>query len=79
LVCCNPWFPKSLAAAVGFVRSAPQTDDTALAKIDGERKPLLEDHGVLLRELWESRETSPAKIRDELTARAIRPGPLSTI
>lgn len=66
----------------GGEHRAPRTRDRqqAPAKIGGYRKPLLADHEVLLRELVESRKgITLAEIRDELTARGIRSGSLSTI
>jgi transposase len=73
-------FEVSPAAAVAIVRRARETGSTAPAKIGGYRKPLLADHEALLRDLVQSRKgLTLAEIRDELTARGIRSGSLSTI
>ena len=69
----------SPAAAVAIVRRARETGSTAPAKIGGYRKPLLAKHEALLRGLVESRKgVTRAEIRDELAARGIRSGSLST-
>jgi transposase len=73
-------FEVSPAAAVRIVRQARETGSTAPGRIGGYRKPLLSDHEALLRELVGSRKgITLAEIKDELTARGIRPGALSTI
>jgi len=73
-------FQVSPAAAVSIVRRARETGSTAPAKIGGYRRPLLADHEALLRELVESRKgITLAEIRDELTARGVSSGSLSTI
>ncbi len=73
-------FEVSPAAAVRIVRLARETGSTAPAKIGGYRRPLLEGHEELLRDLTATRKgITLAEIRDELTARGIRSGSLSTI
>lgn len=62
------------------MRQARETGSTAPGRIGGYRKPLLSDHEALLRELVESRKgITLAGMRDELTARGVRSGALSTI
>ncbi|MBB3810602.1 hypothetical protein [Pseudochelatococcus contaminans] len=62
------------------MRRARATGSTAPAKIGGCRKPLLADHGGLLRGLTTTRkEITLAEIREELVARGIPPVSLSTI
>lgn len=73
-------FDVSPAAAVNIVRRARETGSTEPARIGGYRKPLLAGREAMLRELVESRKgITLAEIRDELVARGIKPGSLSTI
>lgn len=73
-------FQVSPAAAISIVRRARETGSTAPARIGGYRKPLLADHEALLRELTTLRKgITLAEIREELVARGIKPGSLSTI
>ncbi|PZR72064.1 MAG: IS630 family transposase [Stutzerimonas stutzeri] len=73
-------FEVSVSAAIKLVRRVRETGSTAPAKIGGYRKPLLADHEALLRELTESRTgITLAEISEELVARGIEPGSLTTI
>lgn len=68
----------SLAAGVNIVRRA--RGSTKHARIGGYGKPLLAGHEAVLRTLVESRKgITLAEMRDELVARGIKPGSLSTI
>ncbi len=73
-------FDVSPSAAVKLMRRVRATGSTAPAKIGGYRKPLLAGHEELLRELTASRKgITLAEIREELVARGIEPGCLTTI
>jgi transposase len=73
-------FAVSPSAAIKLVRRVRETGSTEPAKIGGYRKPLLASHEELLRELTASRKgITLAEIREELVARGIEPGCLTTI
>ena len=73
-------FQVSASAAIKLMRRVRETGSTEPAKIGGYRKPLLADHEELLRELTTSRKgITLAEIREELVARSIDPGSLTTI
>lgn len=73
-------FEVSASAAIKLVRRVRETGSTAPAKIGGYRKPLLAGHEELLRELTATRKgITLAEIREELVARGIAPGSLTTI
>ena len=73
-------FEVSPSAAIKLVRRTRETGSTQPAKIGGYRKPLLAGHEELLCELTSSRKgITLAEIRDELIARGITPGSLTTI
>lgn len=70
----------SASAAIKLVRRVRETGSTAPAKIGGYRKPLLAGQEDLLRELTTAgKGITLAEIRDELVARGIEPGSLTTI
>ena len=73
-------FEVSASAAIKLVRRVRETGSTEPARIGGYRKPLLADHGELLRELTTARPgITLAEISNELVARGIEPGCLTTI
>ena len=73
-------FAVSPSAAIKLVRRVRETGRTEPAKIGGYRKPLLAGHEELLRELTANRKSiTLAEIREELVARGIEPGCLTTI
>lgn len=68
------------AAAIELMRRVRETGSMEPAKIGGYRQPLLAGHKALLRELTSSRKgITLAEIREELMARGIAPGSLTTI
>lgn len=73
-------FQVSAAAAIKLMRRVRETGSMEPAKIGGYRRPLLAGHEALLRELTSSRKgITLAEIREELMARGIEPGSLTTI
>jgi len=73
-------FEVSPSAVIKLVDHVRRTGSTEPAKIGGYRKPLLEGHEDLQRELTASRKgITLAEIRDELIERGITPGSLTTI
>jgi transposase len=73
-------FEVSASAAIKLMRRVRETGSTEPAKIGGYRKPLLAGHEELLCELTTSRRgITLAEIRDELIARGIEAGSLTTI
>ena len=73
-------FEVSASAAIKLVGRARETGSTAPARIGGYRKPLLDGHEDLLRKLTSTRKgITLAEISDELVARTIAPGSLTTI
>lgn len=73
-------FEVSPSAVIKLVDRVRRTGSMEPAKIGGYRKPLLEGHEDLLRELIVSRKgITLAEIRDELIERGITPGSLTTI
>lgn len=73
-------FDVSASAAIKLVRRVRETGSIEPARIGGYRKPLLADHGELLRELTTAKPgITLAEISDALVARGIEPGCLTTI
>jgi len=73
-------FEVSPSAVIKLMQRVRRTGSTAPARIGGYRTPLLAGHEALLRELTTSRKgITLAEIRDELVARGIEPGSLTTI
>ena len=73
-------FDVSASAAIKLVRRVRETGSTDPARIGGYRKPLLADHAELLRELTAAKPgITLAEISEELVARGIEPGCLTTI
>lgn len=73
-------FDVSVSASIKLIRRVRETGSTAPAKIGGYRKPLLADHGELLRELTTAKPgITLAEIGEELVARGISPGCVTTI
>lgn len=73
-------FEVSPSAAIKLLRRLRETGSPAPAKIGGYRKPMLSGHEDLLRELTATRKgITLAEIREELVARGIEPGSLTTI
>lgn len=73
-------FEVSPSAVIKLVKRVRQTGSTEPAKIGGYRKPMLEGHEDLLRELTASRKgITLTEIRDTLIERGIAPGSLTTI
>ena len=73
-------FEVSASAAIKLMRRVRETGSTEPARIGGYRKPLLAGHEGLLCELATSRKgITLAEVRDELAARGIEAGSLTTI
>lgn len=73
-------FEVSASAAIKLVRRVRETGNSAPAKIGGYRKPLLAGHEEMLREITTThRGITLAEIREEMVARGIAPGSLTTI
>ena len=73
-------FDVSASAAIKLVRRMRETGSTEPARIGGYRKPLLAGHEELLRELTMAKPgITLAEISEELVARGIEPGCLTTI
>lgn len=73
-------FEVSASAAIKLVRRVRETGSTEPARIGGYRKPLLAEHAELLRELTTAKPgITLAEISEELVARGIEPGCLTTI
>ncbi|CAA9511429.1 MAG: hypothetical protein AVDCRST_MAG39-2033 [uncultured Sphingomonadaceae bacterium] len=73
-------FAVSEAAAIKLVRRVRETGSTAPAKIGGYRKPFLDGHEVLLRELTAAKPgITLAELQAELGKRGIEAGSLTTI
>ena len=73
-------FEVSPSAAVKLIQRVRQTGSTAPAKIGGHRRPVLEPHTDLLREMVESRKgITLREIRAELAQHGVEVKALSTI
>jgi transposase len=73
-------FEVSASAAIKLVRRVRETGSTAPARIGGYRKPLLEEHEGLLRELTDAKSgITLAEIRDTLIERSVGRFSLTTI
>ncbi|MCW8087654.1 hypothetical protein [Sabulicella glaciei] len=73
-------FEVSASAAIKLMQRVRQTGSAAPARIGGYRKPLLDGHEALLRELTSAkRSITLAELRDTLRQRGIEVGSLSTI
>jgi transposase len=73
-------FEVSASAAIKLMQRVRQTGSAAPARIGGYRKPLLDGHEALLRELTSGkRGITLAELRDALRQRGIEVGALSTI
>lgn len=73
-------FEVSASAAIKLVRRARQTGSTAPARIGGYRKPLLDGHEALLRELTAAKPCiTLAEVREALLQRGVGPVSLTTI
>ena len=73
-------FDVSASAAIKLMRRVRETGSAKPAQIGGYRKPLLDGHEALLRELTSTkRSITLAEIQDALRQRDIRVGSLSTI
>ena len=73
-------FDVSASAAIKLVRRVRETGSTAPAKIGGYRRPLLEGHEDVLRELTGAKlGITLAELQAALLERGIQPGSLTTI
>ena len=73
-------FEVSASAAIKLVRRARQTGSTAPAKIGGYKRPLLDGHEALLRELTSAKPgITLGEIKGALAERGIEAGHISTI
>ena len=73
-------FAVSEAAAIKLVRRVRETGSTASGRIGGYRKPLLDGHEALLRELVSAKgHITLAEIQAKLAERGIEAGCLTTI
>ncbi len=73
-------FQVSASAAIKLVRRVRETGSTAPAKIGGYRRPLLDGHEALLRDLTASRPgITLVEIKAALAERGIEAGHISTI
>ena len=73
-------FEVSASAAIKLVRRVRETGSTAPAKIGGYRRPLLDQHGDLLRELTTTKPgITLAELQAALAQRGIIVGSLNTI
>ena len=73
-------FAVSEAAAIKLVRRVRETGSTAPAKIGGYRKPFLDGHEALLRELTGAKPgITLAELRTALVARGIEAGSPTTV
>lgn len=73
-------FDVSPSAVIKLLDRVRHTGSTEPAQIGGYRRPLLEGHEDILRELTESRKgITLAEIREALVERGIAPGSLTTI
>ena len=73
-------FDVSASAAIKLMQRVRETGSAKPAQIGGYRKPLLDGHEALLRELTSTkRSITLAEIQDALRQRDIRVGSLSTI
>ena len=70
----------SASAAIKLVRRVRETGSTAPAKIGGYRKPLLDGHEGVLRELTTSKPgITLTELQAALLERGLQPGSLTTI
>jgi transposase len=73
-------FAVSASAAIKLLRRVRETGSIAPAKIGGYRKPLLDKHEGVLRELTTTRPgITLAELQAALLARGLQPGSLTTI
>ena len=73
-------FAVSASAAIKLVRRVRATGSTAPAKIGGYRKPLLDGHEGVLRELTTSKPgITLTELQAALLERGLQPGSLTTI
>ena len=76
----RPGSAVSASAAIKIVHRARTTGSTEPAKIGGYRRPLLDGHEAVLRELTTTRKgITLTEIRDALIERGIETGSLTTI
>ena len=73
-------FDVSASAAIKLMRRVRETGSTVPGKIGGTRRPLLEGHEAVLRELTSARPgITLAELQAALTGRGIVAGSLTTI